>query len=45
VVELAVAGNATHLVMNNIRDFRQQDLRFDDFKVITPEALLRDLTT
>lgn len=41
LIELAVAGNATHLVTNNINDFNNAELKFPDLEILTPEALLR----
>jgi predicted nucleic acid-binding protein len=43
LVELAVAGNAYYIVTSNIRDFRNQDLRFDNLKVVTPDELNEEL--
>lgn len=42
IVELAVAGNADYIVTKNIKDFRQSELVFDSFKVITPKQLLEN---
>lgn len=42
IVELAVAGNANYIVTKNIKDFRQSELVFDSFKVITPKQLLEN---
>ena len=43
VVELAVAGGATMIVTNNIRDFRQTELRFPDARVLTPLDVSKEL--
>ena len=43
VVELAVAGGASAIVTNNVRDFRRTDLRFPSLRVITPRELLGEL--
>ena len=40
IVELAVAGNADYIITKNLKDFRQSELIFDSFKVITPKQLL-----
>lgn len=40
IVELAVAGNAEYIVTKNLKDFRQSELIFDSFSVITPKELL-----
>ena len=42
IVELAVAGNADYIVTKNLKDFRQSELVFDSFKVITPKQLLEN---
>lgn len=42
IVELAVAGNAHYIVTKNLKDFRQSELVFDSFKVITPKQLLEN---
>jgi putative PIN family toxin of toxin-antitoxin system len=41
LVELALAGNAAHIVTNNIKDFHSCELVFDSLSVITPERLIR----
>lgn len=41
LIELALAGNATHIVTNNIKDFRSSELMFDGLSVVTPEILIR----
>ena len=43
LMELAVAANATHIVTNNLRDFRSSNLRFEHIGIISPQALIRDL--
>lgn len=40
IVELAVAGNAQYIVTKNLKDFKQSELIFDGFSVITPKDLL-----
>lgn len=42
IVELAVAGNADYIVTKNLKDFRQSELVFNSFKVITPKELLEN---
>lgn len=42
LIELAVAGNATCVVTNNVRDIKNSELSFPDLHVLTPEQLLRD---
>ncbi len=41
LVELAIAGNATCIVTNNIKDIKSSELTFKDLKVLTPKELLR----
>ena len=41
LIELALAGNSDHIVTNNIRDFQNAELRFDDLSVLKPEQLLK----
>ena len=41
LIELALAGNATHIVTNNIRDFRNAELTFPGVRILTPSELLR----
>jgi len=42
IVELAVAGDASHIVTRNAADFVRMELRFPDFLVRTPEQFLRE---
>lgn len=41
LVELGVAGSASMIVTNNIRDFKNAELLFPGLSVLTPEQLLR----
>lgn len=41
LIELALAGNATHIVTNNIRDFQNPELHFPGLSIVTPEEILR----
>ena len=41
LIELALAGNATHIVTNNISDLKNAELNFPDLKIVTPARLLR----
>lgn len=41
LIELAVAGNASAIATNNIRDFQGTDLLFPDLLITTPEQLLK----
>ena len=40
LVELAVAGGASHIVTLNIRDLRPMKLRFPGLAIVTPTQLL-----
>jgi putative PIN family toxin of toxin-antitoxin system len=41
LIELAVAGNATAIVTQNIRDFQNAELLFPSLKILTPADILR----
>jgi len=41
LIELALAGNATYIVTNNVSDLRNAELKFPGIKIVTPAALLR----
>ena len=41
LIELALAGNATHIITNNIRDLSNAELKFPDLKILTPETILQ----
>ena len=41
LIDLALAGNATHIVTNNISDLKNAELKFPDLKIVTPVKLLR----
>ncbi len=43
IVELAVAGAASMIVTNNIRDFRTAQLQFPGLRVVTPREALEEL--
>jgi putative PIN family toxin of toxin-antitoxin system len=40
LVELAVAGGASHIVTHNLRDLREMELRFPGLAIATPTQLL-----
>ena len=42
VIELALAGNATHIITNNIRDFQNAELQFPGLRIVRPEDFLGD---
>jgi uncharacterized protein len=41
LIELAIAGNASILVTNNLKDFQNTQLLFPSLRVLSPPALLR----
>jgi putative PIN family toxin of toxin-antitoxin system len=41
VLELAVAGQASRIVTNNLKDFKNPQLYFPDVEILSPEMLLR----
>ena len=41
LIELAVAGNATWIVTNNVKDLKNAELIFPDIQILKPEELLR----
>lgn len=43
LIELALAGDATHIVTNNIRDFRSGELTFPKLKIVTPAEFITQL--
>ena len=43
LIELAVAGNATHVVTNNIADLNNAELTFPNLYIVKPEQMLRDM--
>jgi hypothetical protein len=45
LVELAVAGGATAIVTNNVRDLRSGELVFPDIGIMTPAEFLKTLKT
>jgi uncharacterized protein len=42
LVELAVAGGASHIITLNIRDFVASEIKFHQFKVQTPAQFLKE---
>lgn len=40
IMELAVAGNATHIVTHNIKDFKQSELLFPAIQLVSPHQLI-----
>lgn len=43
LIELAVAGGADLIITNNVRDFRDAELRFTSIKVVRPGQLRKEL--
>ncbi|MCB2261627.1 MAG: putative toxin-antitoxin system toxin component, PIN family [Candidatus Thiosymbion ectosymbiont of Robbea hypermnestra] len=41
LIELALAGNATHIITNNISDLINSELSFPELKIVQPEQMLR----
>ncbi len=41
LIELALAGNASQIITNNIRDLKNAELSFPNLRILTPETLLR----
>ncbi len=41
LIELAVAGNAKVVAINNIKDFRYPELTFSDISILKPEQIIR----
>lgn len=42
ILELAVAGNASMIITNNVADFTGSDLRFPDIRIVKPRELLKE---
>ena len=41
LIELALAGNATHIITNNISDLTHSELNFPELKIVKPEQMIR----
>lgn len=41
LIELALAGNASSIVTNNVKDFQNTDLLFPSLSILKPEQLIR----
>ena len=41
LIELALAGSASHIVTNNVRDLKNTELKFPNLSIVRPEELLR----
>jgi putative PIN family toxin of toxin-antitoxin system len=42
LIELAIAGSATHVVTRNLRDFARTELSFPGLRIVKPEDLLSE---
>ena len=43
LIELAVAGGASFLATNNLRDLKSGELRFPSIRIVSPKELLEEL--
>jgi putative PIN family toxin of toxin-antitoxin system len=43
LIELAVAGGASHVVTRNLRDLVSGELAFPNVKILTPEQFLKEI--
>lgn len=41
LIELAIAGHASHIVSRNLRDLRHAELHFPELEILTPEQFLK----
>ncbi len=41
LIELALAGNASHIITNNVRDLLNAESKFPNLKILTPETILQ----
>ena len=41
LIELGLAGNATHIITNNISDLKNSELNFPELTILKPEQILR----
>ncbi|MGB5594427.1 MAG: putative toxin-antitoxin system toxin component, PIN family [Crocosphaera sp.] len=41
LIELALAGNASSIVTNNLKDFKNTDLLFPALSIVKPEQIIR----
>jgi predicted nucleic acid-binding protein len=42
LIELAVAGHASHVISRNLRDLQRGELRFPTLRAVTPERFLKE---
>ncbi|MGB4059297.1 MAG: PIN domain-containing protein [Burkholderiaceae bacterium] len=43
LIELAVAGGASHVVTKNLRDVQRMERRFPGLQIVLPEDFLKEL--
>lgn len=43
VLELAIAGGATHIITGNIKDFKGTELRFPHLEIVSPSQFLTQI--
>ena len=43
LIELALAGNATRIVTNNVSDLKKAELNFPSLNIVKPEQILRGM--
>ena len=43
LIELAVAGQASHIVSRKLREFRRAQLHFPNLRAVSPEQLLKEI--
>lgn len=43
LIELAIAGNARHIVTDNIKDLKRGELTFDELQVVKPYDFIQEL--
>ena len=41
LIELALAGNASSIITNNVKDFQNTDLLFPNLSILKPEQIIR----
>ncbi len=44
LIELAVAGAASHVVSRNLRDLKRSELKFPNLRCVDPAAFLKEIT-
>ena len=44
LIELAVAGHASHIVSRNLRDLQRAEFKFPALHILTPEQFMKEAT-